>query len=454
MDETIIDQSKTIVFWMFPAVSHYYPTFELARAFKQEGISVVYACSEKYERLVTSNGFESYVLKRQDDIELMSTTLKADAERHSGFMAIISAWKCNSQLNQVIISQDFFANMLTEVKPSLILVDVFHQHHTLHLQKHKVPYCHIDVYVSPSKGNNKPPYTSSFVPLPTKVSQIRSSFTWTMYFLRKSIDPFLHPTVNKTIKALAKKYNYPGTAIDWQSMHGFSFTKIDKIMTSWRQFDFPGAVEKNVYYFSPSKALMRSESGYDPRFDKIKDVLSQSGQKTVLCNFGTVSVVDNRLALFFQRLIQAFGEMTHYNLILSIEDEVLRLKLRNTAPDNVFVFKTVPQLYVLNHLADVMITHGGINSITECIFSNTPMLVFPISKKSDQHGNAARVVYHGLGKKGRFGYSLNHLMTEIHDLVENVTYRKSISEFLSQASEDSQKQNGLTLQHLMQLIAS
>ncbi|WP_225587439.1 glycosyltransferase [Methylomonas fluvii] len=62
-----------------------------------------------------------------------------------------------------------------------------------------------------------------------------------------------------------------------------------------------------------------------------------------------------------------------------------------------------------------MITHGGPNSIKECIFFGVPMIVFPLW--FDQPGNVARVTYHGLGLKGDFktinGNKLRELITEV-----------------------------------------
>ncbi|TVR68710.1 MAG: hypothetical protein EA408_13190, partial [Marinilabiliales bacterium] len=49
---------------------------------------------------------------------------------------------------------------------------------------------------------------------------------------------------------------------------------------------------------------------------------------------------------------------------------------------------------------DIMITHGGMNTITECILHEIPMLVYPVSPDWDQPGNGARVMYHKIGLRG------------------------------------------------------
>lgn len=47
--------------------------------------------------------------------------------------------------------------------------------------------------------------------------------------------------------------------------------------------------------------------------------------------------------------------------------------------------------------ADVVVTHGGLNTVVDAIATETPMLVIPLA--FDQPGVAARVAYHGYGKK-------------------------------------------------------
>jgi zeaxanthin glucosyltransferase len=53
----------------------------------------------------------------------------------------------------------------------------------------------------------------------------------------------------------------------------------------------------------------------------------------------------------------------------------------------------IPQLTLLRHAA-VMVHHGGLNSIMECVQREVPMVILPCAR--DQPGNAVRAAHHHL----------------------------------------------------------
>jgi UDP:flavonoid glycosyltransferase YjiC (YdhE family) len=67
----------------------------------------------------------------------------------------------------------------------------------------------------------------------------------------------------------------------------------------------------------------------------------------------------------------------------------------STLPDNVLSYPWIPQAALLRH-ADVLLTHGGMNSVLEAVDAGVPMLVRP--RRAEQRATADRVVDLGWGR--------------------------------------------------------
>ncbi len=119
-------------------------------------------------------------------------------------------------------------------------------------------------------------------------------------------------------------------------------------------------------------------------------------KKIVYCSLGSQSYCYDNGRAFFLRVMNAFEDLEGYQLILSIGGNPAAEDLLSAHGDMI-VIRYAPQLDILGR-ATLMITHGGLNSIKECIYLGVPMLVFP--GLYDQFDNAARVLYHGLGYVG------------------------------------------------------
>lgn len=112
-------------------------------------------------------------------------------------------------------------------------------------------------------------------------------------------------------------------------------------------------------------------------------ITKRNDQKLVYIAVGTVYQASLG---FFQLCMQAFNELS-YSVIMSIGRSVDPASL-GSIPGNFTVAQFVPQLQVLQE-ADIFITHGGMNSISESVFLNVPMIVVP--NTVEQATNAARV---------------------------------------------------------------
>ncbi len=139
---------------------------------------------------------------------------------------------------------------------------------------------------------------------------------------------------------------------------------------------------KKQYKFLGPSIYERNE----PEFEFVK------GEKPlVYISLGTITKGERE---FFQNCIEAFRE-EDVDVIISVGQKFDIRKLKNI-PSNVYIHPVVPQIKVLS-MADVFVTHGGMNSVSEALVSGTPMVVIPMH--SDQPVNARCVEKLGVGKK-------------------------------------------------------
>jgi MGT family glycosyltransferase len=108
--------------------------------------------------------------------------------------------------------------------------------------------------------------------------------------------------------------------------------------------------------------------------------------KLIYLSLGSLGSADVEL---MQRLIDTVAQ-TDYRVIVSMGPQHDQLHLA----DNMVGEEFLPQPRILP-LVDLVITHGGNNTVTECFWAGKPMVVLPLFW--DQHDNAQRVHETGFG---------------------------------------------------------
>lgn len=130
---------------------------------------------------------------------------------------------------------------------------------------------------------------------------------------------------------------------------------------------------------------------------------------------------------FFRTCIEAFRKET-VMVVMSVGagGDVSGL---GQIPDNFLVRNYVPQLAVLKQ-ADVFVTHGGLNSVSEAMIHGVPMVVIPFS--SDQPVNARQVARMGLGKAlDHRGMSARKLRHAVFAVLEDADIRENMRKMQS-----------------------
>lgn len=116
----------------------------------------------------------------------------------------------------------------------------------------------------------------------------------------------------------------------------------------------------------------------------------KSNKPLIYISLGTVLKGD---VSFFQNCIEAFRD-ENVEVIVSVGKQ-FKVKKLNNIPSNIHIYESVPQIEVLSR-ADIFVTHGGMNSVSEALVYGVPMVVIPFV--SDQPVNARCVEKLGAGK--------------------------------------------------------
>jgi zeaxanthin glucosyltransferase len=204
---------------------------------------------------------------------------------------------------------------------------------------------------------------------------------WRYYFIKTRALVGLRLDWIAHTRKLAQAWGYPVEKLITQTMTTPLLT-LPEILLYPSQFEFPGRNVRGYHHVEAAVDWQRQDVDFPwERLDPKK--------KLVCCSLGTV-IVDKRIS---QAVIESVRREKDWQLVMTIGEDVTPGAFDNVPSDAILVHR-FPQLKLLKKAA-VMITHGGINSIKECIFFRVPMVVIPMT--FDQPGAAARVVFHGLG---------------------------------------------------------
>jgi MGT family glycosyltransferase len=132
-----------------------------------------------------------------------------------------------------------------------------------------------------------------------------------------------------------------------------------------------------------------------------------------------------------QRLVDAMAQSGH-RVIVSKGPQHEQIRLA----DNMVGAEFLPQTSVLPHV-DLVITHGGNNTVTESLYFGKPMVVLPLFW--DQYDNAQRVHETGLGiRLDTYG----HEPQELRDAVDRLLADRALQERLAVGSRELQSAPG------------
>ena len=434
----------TILFDPIPAPGHYNGSLQLARLLKQAGHQIVYIGPVEFRERIENAGFSFFVFQ--------PFTLESREDRKRNVLNVwvdcfISIFNDSRLRNFLRITNELDV-IIKEIAPDLILLDSNFIQKIVLYRKCNIRTVFFDTMVSRQYALNVPPYNSVFIPKDRFYSKVYVKYLWLYreYSLRCEIimDSILYfnNASHNIFQKLALRY---GIEIErWGDTKRMNRTKVipkgvTELIIPPLCFDFPRPEKKNVIHIGPLVNMNRDDANLDTRYVNIVKRIRELKQDNhdilfIYASLGTMSEASpTREKKFIRSLLEYCSSNKKSHVVFSVGKNYDILNLP-ALPDNLYILNHVPQLDILKY-CDLMITHGGMNTLTECILNNVPVIVYPLAKNWDQNGNAARVVYHEIGVRGNFHrISANNLKKNVAMISENYSsykenLRKMNSEF-------------------------
>lgn len=369
-------------------------SFELSRRLEGAGHQITYTSADDIGGVVEAHRFTFASFAA--DVQTYSTGAKSFHERRQRAIEARGI--------------DKFTQVIQDLAPDLLLFDIELHAYIIASFPLAIPKALLSPFFSIWKHRNVPPLHNYIVPgegwrgHPWNIER-----AWWQYRLKRWLQIKKHRMQSRWLdnivvsRHLADRAGFPYREemqlYDW--LQPFSYRTLPVLNTNAWELEFPHTPRSGVYYVGPMIRVDREETRVEQEVDKSLEQIfrqhKQHGNKRALiyCAFTTYhSSKPTSDHWLVQRLIHVAQSQPEWDLILGLGG-LLEPKDFGVVPSNIHLLQWAPQLKVLRH-ADCALIQGGPNSINECIQMGVPMVVYS-GNRNDQNGNAARVVYHGLG---------------------------------------------------------
>lgn len=363
-----------IAWFCIPAHGHTNPTLGIVKELTSAGHEVYYFSFEQFKEKIEKAG-ASFISCDGFDFEMED---KENSDRVGKDMAFAAELLVNSTL----ALDDKVSEKVKEIKPDLIVSDSVAYWGKLTAMKYNIPY--VSSTTTFAFNNQSSRYMKQGIGN-----------------LFKTI--FTMPKANKHIKRLQDK--------------GYPVKSIMEIVTN--DNDTNTIVYTSKYFQPCAESFSDKYHFIGPSIRPVEKAMEKTADKTVYISMGTV--VKNEE--IYKSCIEAL-KGTDYQVIVSCGTNSHNF---GTLPDNIQVYEHVDQMAVLS-VADVFITHCGMNSASEGLYFEVPLILCP--QTPEQGAVAARTEELGAGIMLR-SYGKDDILKTIETVLNDTKYKnaaKKISE--------------------------
>ena len=380
-----------VAFFTFPDIGHLNPTFRLAKGLQREGHRVIYLGIRDAADRIAAEGFECITFC-EDLLPQGSYHEQLHLSANVSGWRTLLVWRGVAQVMKQVFSRVLEGELnsrLLRLKPDLFVFDNLLPQGGVVAHGLGLRPVQLDTNVPWRKERRVPPHFSPLIPDDGIRTRIASEF----YYRRRRA--YLRIRAGSgtmfddfgSVREFARKFDFPLEKIDFDG--AFPSLRVPELVMCPREFVEMGSpyVRGDYHFLEPGIDLGRKEPDFPwEELDPNKEL--------VFCSLGSLPFLWPGYADFFRKVIEATARRKSTQVVMAVGAHADPDAFR--AP-HVVPVRFAPQLKLLER-AKVAIIHGGFNTVKECIYFGVPMMVFPFA--TDQPGNAARVVYHGLGTRG------------------------------------------------------
>ncbi|MBQ3273405.1 MAG: glucosyltransferase [Solobacterium sp.] len=330
-----------IAWFCIPAHGHTNPTLGIVKELVSAGHQVYYFSFEMFREKIEQAGAE-FIACDGYDFEMED---KENADR----VGKDKAFATELLVSSTLALDEMTTQKVKEIKPDVIVSDSVAFWGKLVAMKHGLPY------VSS---------TTTFAFNQHSAKYMKE----TPWDIAKML--FTMPKINKHISRLREK-GYP----------------VKSILDIVQNDNETNTIVYTSKYFQPCSDTFSDKYHFiGPSIRPVKEPMEKTAEKTVYVSMGTV----NQNREFYRNCIRALGR-TDWQVIVSMGTNPDHF---DHVPANIQIYEYVDQMAVLS-ITDAFITHCGMNSASEGLYFQVPLVLFP--QTPEQGAVAKRVEELGAG---------------------------------------------------------
>lgn len=427
MSDRLQTNRKTVLFVCLNTESHINSVLNMANHLNKLGHRTVFLFNAPIINKLKEQGHEVYDCTTPD---LSESVGSADDTEHSASRLVLGLrplWQEGKIIETYeILTRNIISNMLEKIeqvfnsnveekmkllKPDIMVIDNYFGIPALH--KLGIPYARMYA-ASPLGLYRHPDLPQSWLGLPTN---------W------NKKDPTQRDWNERAYKA--KREFFDRYNAFWQS-HGLpelSKETLECIPESpyLNIYMYPEELDYKEYgplmNWQRCDCMVRDQKATE---FEIPEKLRDKPGKLIYLSLGSLACAD---ALLMKRLTSMLADCAHRFIVVTGPNH-----REYELPDNMWGNEFLPQLEILT-VVDLIITHGGNNTLTECFYYGVPgFVVCPLFM--DQFDNAQRIQEMGLGIRVD---PYNCTKEELHGAVESMLNKDDVKDRMRAASRRMQK---------------